>query len=120
MIDQMQAPVPKSRRLKQHLPDRDQLEDRYKYFGDVWTRLRGYELFLFHYLRRNREVSLCNPWVTNLGKLIVPNIFVNLKVLEILVRNYNSASRYIQTPNGEAFIRFSVNTINYVQPRFWF
>lgn len=95
MIDQMQALGPKSRRSKQHLPGWDQLEDRCKDVEDVWTRVRGYELFLFHYLRRNREVPLCNHWVTNMGKLIVPDVFVNVKVLEILVRNYKFAGRYI-------------------------
>lgn len=35
-----------------------------------------------------------------------------MKVLEILVRNYNFVGRYIQTPNEEAFITFSVNNIN--------
>lgn len=94
MIQQMQAPDLKSKRSKQHLPGRDQLEDKYKEVRDVWTKVRWYELFLFHYLRRNKEIPLCNPWMTNLGKLTVPNVFVNLRLLEVMVRNYNSAKRY--------------------------
>lgn len=59
-------------------------------------------------------MSLCNPWMTNLGKLTVPNVFINIRLLEVLVRNYNSVKRCIQLPNGEAFIRFSMGTINEV------
>lgn len=114
MIQQMQAPDPKSRRLKQHLLGRDQLEDRYKEVRDVWIKVRGHKLFLFHYLKRNKEMLLCNPWMTNLGKLIVPNVFVNIRLLEVLIRNYNFIKRYIQFPNGDTFIRFSTGTVNEV------
>lgn len=59
-------------------------------------------------------MPLYNPWKTNLGKFIVPNVFVSVKLLETLVKNYNSVGRYIQAPNGDAFIRFYVGTLNEV------
>lgn len=51
MIDQMNSLGAKSRRSKVNLPIHDQLEDDYKEIGDVWTRVGGHELFLYHYLR---------------------------------------------------------------------
>lgn len=48
IIDQMSSPRAKSRRSKTNLPIRDQLEDDFKKIGDVWTRVRGHELLLYH------------------------------------------------------------------------
>lgn len=112
IIDILQSLGPKSRRSKQHFPRKDQLEDKFKGVGDVWTKVRGYELFLFHFLRKDKEVPIYNPWTTNLGKLVVPNEFINIKLLEVLIRNYNSVKRCIQFPNGEVFIRFCHATID--------
>lgn len=52
--------------------------------------------------------------MTNWGKLTIPNVFINIRLLEVMVRNYNSTKRCIQFPNGDAFIRFSANTVNEV------
>lgn len=49
MIEKMQEPGLKSRRLKQHLPRRDQLEDKYRGVRDVWRKVRGYELFIYFF-----------------------------------------------------------------------
>lgn len=59
-------------------------------------------------------MPLCNPWMKKLGKLTVPNVFVNIRLLEVLVRNYNLVKRCIHLPNGEAFIRFFASTIDKV------
>lgn len=114
IIDKLQSPGPKSRRSKQHFHRKDQLEDRFKGVGDVWTKVRGYELFLFHFLRKDIEMLICNLWITNLGKLVVPNVFVNIRLMEVLVKKYNSVKRCIQFPNGEVFIRFIHGTIDEV------
>lgn len=90
------------------------MEDKYKGVGDMWTTIRGHELFLYHYLSWNKEMPLSNPWTTNLGRLVVPNIFLNLRLLELLTRKYNKEKRYIQLPNGDPFIQISVGSIQEV------
>lgn len=90
MIDQMGSPGARSHRAKTNLPIREQLEDIYKGIGDIFTILRGHELFLFHYFRRDEPMPISNPWKTGLGKLVVPNVFVNIDLLKLLVRNYNA------------------------------
>lgn len=90
MIDQMGSPGARSRIAKVNLPIREQLEDRYREIGDVLTTVRGHELFLFHYLRRDEPMPISNPWNTNLGKLVVPNIFVDIDLLKLLVRHYDA------------------------------
>lgn len=47
-------------------------------------------------------------------KLTVPNVFVNIRLLEVLVINYNLTKRYTQFRNGDAFIKFSTSTMNEV------
>lgn len=73
---------------------------------DVWTKVRGYELFQFHYLRRDKEMPLYNPWKTNLGKLIVPNVFVSVKLIETLVKNYNFGGGIFRPPIEMPFLGF--------------
>lgn len=50
---------------------------------------------------------ISNPWITSLSKLVVTNVFVNIKFLKQLVKNYNAMKRWIQFPNADAFIRFN-------------
>lgn len=59
-------------------------------------------------------MPLSNPWMTNLGRLVVPNFFLNLRLLEFLTRKYNKEKRYIQLPNGDPFIRLSAGSIQEV------
>lgn len=65
------------------MPPKDQLEDKYKEVGDIWTAIRGHKLFLYHYLRQNKEMPLSNPWTTNLGRLVVPNVFSEYQIIGI-------------------------------------
>lgn len=114
MINQMSSPGAKSRRSKANLLVCDQLEDDFKEIGDVWTRIRGHELFLYHYSWRSKPTPISNPWITGLGKLVVPNIFVNVQLMKTLDRAYNATKICIQLSNGEAFIHLSVATIQEV------
>lgn len=46
-----------------------------------------------------------------LGKLVVPNVFVNIELLKTLVKKCNAMKTCIQIPSGDAFIRFNMATI---------
>lgn len=89
-------------------------EDDFQKIGDVWTRIRGHELFLYHYSRRSKLTKIANPWITGLGKLVVPNVFVNVQLMKTLDRAYNATKRCIRLPNGKAFIFLLVATIQEV------
>lgn len=75
LMDQFPNSGPKSKRTVQLNYDMEQLGDKFENLGDVWTPQRGYELFSYHYKRRNIVEPICKPWVYNLGKLVMPNIF---------------------------------------------
>lgn len=69
-------------------------------------------MFLYHYSRRSKPTPISNPWTTGLGKLVVPNVFVNIQLMKTLARAYNTMKRCIQLPNGNAFIHLSVASIH--------
>lgn len=110
----MGSPRARSHRAKVNLPIHDQLEDRYKEIGDVFTTVRGHELFIFHYLHRDETMPISNPWSTNIGKLMVPNVFVNTDLLKFLVRQYDTNKGCILLPDGTALVHFAVVTIQEV------
>lgn len=56
-------------------------------------RTRGYEIFLYHYVRRIHKEPICHPWEMNLGKLIVGDLFVNVEFLKVIINIYNADDR---------------------------
>jgi len=61
LVDQLPGSKPKARRIAQLRANVEKLEDKYKYVGNIWTPIRGYELFMFHYHIRHRMELVCNP-----------------------------------------------------------
>lgn len=55
MIDHMEGLGSRSRRAGSDKPITNKIMDLCKDIGDVETNIRGYELFIFHYSRRNHE-----------------------------------------------------------------
>lgn len=88
LLDQVSGSTPKPKRYAKW-----KLEDNYIDVGDLYTTIRGYELFLFHYHRREKPKPICNPWQLGVGKLVVPNVFVNIDLLELLELNFNPNKR---------------------------
>lgn len=78
LIEQCPNSGPKSRRVAQLNPLVEKLEDKHKNLGDVWTPQRGYDLFIYHCKKKYTHRLVLNPWNMNLGKLVVPNVFVNV------------------------------------------
>lgn len=107
LIDQLLGSVLKSRRSIQLDPSANRFEDIYQDIGDVWTNIQGYELFLFHYSRRTRHEPMCNPWKLNLGKIVVPNVFVNMDLFKLLAKHYNPNLKAICNLQGKPFVYLS-------------
>ena len=56
LIEQMEFAGPKSKKGKFALLDK--VEDMYNEVGDVQIWTRGYELFLYHYVRKNHKAPI--------------------------------------------------------------
>lgn len=59
-------------------------------------------------------MPISNPWSSGLGKLMVPNVFVNIDLLKLMVKNYDAAKRCILLLDGTGFISFTVAMIQEV------
>ena len=52
-----------------------------------------YELFWFFYVNRNKGCPVSNPWDKNLGKLLAPEVFLDVDLVKALVKAYELATR---------------------------
>lgn len=69
-------------------------KDPYEMCRDVVVPDRnGYELFWFFYKNKVKEVPICNPWVRNLGKLIMLEVFVDMDLVKELIKCYNPINK---------------------------
>lgn len=85
----------------------NKFKDKYQVVGDIWTNIRGFELFLFHYQRRTNLEPICNPWRMNLGKIAIPNVFMDVELVKFLAKHYNSNLKAICDPQGKPFVQLS-------------
>lgn len=90
LLDQLPGSIFKPKRSVEW-----KLEDNYGDVGDVYTTIRSYELFMFHYHRHEKPEPICNPWKLSLGKLVVPNVYVDVDILKLLAQHYESKKRAI-------------------------
>lgn len=109
LLDQLPGSTPKPKRSAEW-----KLEDNNSDVGYVYTTTRGYELFMFHYHRHEKPEPICNRWKLNLGKLVVPNIYVNVDLLKLLAQNYDSKKRAICDRNGKPCFFISREAISEV------
>lgn len=110
LIDQCLGSRPRPRRSVQA----SKLLDKHRGLGDVRTPHQGYELFMYHYRKQFRFEPVCNPWRLNLGRLAVPNVFINIELVKALASQYNSKKRTIQSPNGADMLVISQDLISNV------
>ena len=50
-------------------------------------------IFWFFYNNRVRGCPASNPWEKNLGKLLVPKVFIDVDLVKALIKAYNLATR---------------------------
>ena len=53
----------------------------------------GTELFWYFYKNRVQKVPISNPWMKNLGKLIMLEIYVHVDLIKALVNAYNPTTQ---------------------------
>ena len=86
---------------KSNFSSLNKVEEKCNEVGDIWTRIRGYGIFLYQYVRRNHNATIFHPWEINLGKLAVANIFVNVEFLKVIINKYNDNNICIYDNVGE-------------------
>ena len=63
-------------------------------------------------MRRNHKAPACHPLEMNLGKLTVLNVFLNVELLKVIMRKYNSKDRFIYEKEGKKFMEVSIESLN--------
>lgn len=101
LLDRFPASSMKSRRVKSK---EDGLEDNQKFVGDIWTKIRGYYLFIFHWKRRMSPELVSNPWRLNIGRLVVPNVFISLELIKSLTNRYDPKTKIIYNKDNKPLV----------------
>lgn len=95
LIDQCPGLGPRPRRGPQMNPSMDRLIDKHKGLGDILTPQCGYDIFMYHYRKQFKSQPVYNPWRLNLGRLMVPNVFINVDLIKALASRYDPKRRTI-------------------------
>lgn len=111
LIDQLFGSKSRGRCSMQLRAEVDKLDDKCKHIGDIWTPIRGYELFRFHFQRRDCFKPVCNLWRLNLGKMVFPNVFVYIELVKLLATHYDSKLKAICGPSRKLFVYISEASI---------
>ena len=86
---------------------------RYPYLfcrdGEVPDRNES-ELFWFFYKNKIDKVPISNPWTRNLGKLIMPDVFVDVDLLKELIKSYNPVSMSFNRKDRSIFLALDKET----------
>lgn len=72
--------------------------------------MNGYELFMYFFYNRVERVPICNPWMRNLAKLIMPNVFVDVDLMKELIRSYNPITKCFHRYDGSILCTLDRNT----------
>lgn len=51
------------------------------------------KLFWYFYKNKLEKVPISNPWNINLGKLIIPEVFIDIDLKKVLIKEYNPTSK---------------------------
>jgi len=123
LLDQCPGSGQKSRRNAQLNPHAKKLDDLYKQIGDIWTPVKGYDLFIYHYRKMHKHKPVSNPWRLNLGKLTMPIVFVNVQLpivfvnvqlLKLFEKKYNPKTCLIELDDESGFFpikRYYIATV---------
>lgn len=106
-------------RSKKIKSEEEGLEDRFEHLGDIWTEIRGHELFLFSYKRRDAPEPISNLWKKNLGKLVVLNVFVDVELMKALVDCHDPRTKTICDYQGNPLVVINKQTIDMVFDLDW-
>lgn len=65
---------------------------------------QGYALFKHTYRKAYIERLVFNIWNLGLGKLVMPNVFVNVEIIKQLAATYNPDTRFLFTLGGQSLL----------------
>lgn len=73
--------------------------------------LKEGDIFHLFYQKRDKAAPVSNPWNLNLGKLVVPNVFVEPLLIRELTKNYHLRSMIVRTVTGHILLDISIDAI---------
>ena len=85
----------------------DGLYDKGNWVQDAQTSQTGLNLFKKWFAERKLFAPHANIWNFDLGKLVVPSVFMDYDLLEAVVKNYDQATRVVRRVDGEILITIS-------------
>jgi hypothetical protein len=92
----------------------DGLYDKGNWVRDAHTSQTGLVLFKKWFAERKLFAPHANIWNFDLGKLVVPSVFMDYDLLEAVARNYDQATRVVRRIDGEILITISPEEIREV------
>lgn len=101
-MDQFPDFGPKSKRSSQVRSN--VVGDKNEGLGDIRTPMRGFDIVLYHYRKKNMPRPICNPWTYKIGKLAVPNVFVNTNLMTALIKSYDLNTKTIKDAIGKILL----------------
>jgi hypothetical protein len=71
---------------------------------EVRTPLSRLEMFRLWFGQRNLQHPLCNGWKYDMGKLVVPNVFLDVDLLRVVASRYDPDSRTVRDRDREVLL----------------
>ena len=91
----------------------DGLYDKGNWVQDAHTSQTSLNLFKKWFAERKLFAPHANIWNFDLGKLVVPSVFMDYDLLEAVAKNYDQATRVVRRIDGEILITISPEEINW-------
>jgi hypothetical protein len=67
----------------------------------------GWNLYWYFYRNRNDKVPTSNPWTLDVEKMIFPNAFVDIELIQALAQIYHAPTKTIRLPSGGCLVDVS-------------
>ena len=89
---------------------------RYRTYNiaDARVPMTGLELFRRWYGQRNAPHPFSNGWRYDMGKLVVPNVFLDVDLLLAVAARYDPVTRVIRDNDGEVLLNVNADVIRRV------
>lgn len=95
--------VPKSHRMRIG----DGLYDKGNWLRDAQIGMVGLGLFKVVFSQQNSPAPINSIWELDVGKLIVPGVFMDVDLLTQIANNYDSNTRTMRNVNGGSIIEIT-------------
>ena len=103
--------VKKLTSLNPRLKIANRLYDKRNWVRDTKTSQTRLSLFKKWFLERNLFAPHANIWNFDLGKLVVPSVFMDYDILEAVAKNYDSKIRVVRRIDGESLVKINPKEI---------